>query len=303
MCRIHSSALSAQATTCNVGAKYRGTPGFPSFKATVIVPALRVVFEAGGYAVSKRLTAHAIKLWGDQGNLRLVAVTFSSLSDTNRLLDLFEEGIQLAKEALKISQQVKDTVLQTTSFSVLAPLFLRDNQVVAAEETASQAIAILSENSLPTVVIGCRYTLGEVYRVKRNSEEAIEHFKLALRIASSQSQHREAFYIYHSLVRLSVDAGKLDDANAHLERAKLYTANNAHGLLRTITVQAHILYRQGRIDEGKSECLRAAECLEEIGATVDAERCRNLYSQCRCSSVQDLDFKRQEQGGGLQSYA
>ena len=102
------------------------------------------------------------------------------LSDTNISLGLLEEGIQQEKKALEISQQVKDAGLQTQSLTLLAQLFLQDNQVAAAEETASQAIAIFSENSLPTIFIECRYILGEVYRVKSNSEEAIKHFKVAL---------------------------------------------------------------------------------------------------------------------------
>ena len=163
--------------------------------------------------------------------------------------------------------------------TLLAQLFLQDNQVAAAEETVSQAIAIFSENSLPTVVIECRYILGEVYRVKGDSEEAIKHLKVALGIASTHNLYRDAFYIYHSLVRLFVDAGRLEDANSHLELAKLHIANNAHSLAHAIALQAYIFYYQGRIDEGKSEYLRAAECFEKIGATVDAERCRNLYNQ------------------------
>ena len=149
MCWVHRSALSAQATTCHVGTKRRGTPGFASFEATVLVPALRVDFGSWGLygeqTESKRPASQALKLWRDQGNPHQVTRALLLLSDSNRLLDLLEEGIQQAKEALEISQQVKDTVPQTISLSALARLFLQDNQVVAAEETASQVIAILSE--------------------------------------------------------------------------------------------------------------------------------------------------------------
>ena len=49
------------------------------------------------------LMFHALKLWREQGDDNNVAQTLRRLSDTSRLMDLPEEGIQQAQEALEIA--------------------------------------------------------------------------------------------------------------------------------------------------------------------------------------------------------
>ena len=261
-----------------LGRNIEGLPDSHPSKAQCLYRFSGLISVVGDYAESKRLVAHTLKLWRDQGDLYQVTVALSALSSLNRHLGLFGEGIQLAKEALEISQQLEDTQLQTEMLSALAMLFLQDNQVVAAEETASQAIALLPENSRSFATLVCYHALAEVYRVKGNSEEAIKHFKVALGVASSHSWHTEAFWIHQSLTVLFADTRRFEDASAHLERAKLHVPNNPHCLVRTIQLQAEIFYRQGRIGEAKSEYLRAAEGFEKIGATVGAEVCRKSYN-------------------------
>ena len=69
------------------------------------------------------------------------------------------------------------------------------------------------------------------------------------------------------------------DARELLAIVTFHIANNAHSLAYGIELQAYVLYYQGRIDEGKSQYLRAAECFVKIGATGDAKRCRDVYNQ------------------------
>ena len=261
-----------------LGRNLEGLPDSHPSKPQCLFRLSELILEVGGYAESKRLTAHALKLWRDRGNIYQVTATLLKLSSVNGPLQLFEEGIQLAKEALEISRKLENTQLQIESLSTLAMLFLRDNQVAAAEESAFQAIVLLPENNRPITALVCYQTLGEVYRVKGNSEESIKHSKVALEIAPSRNWHREAFSIYSNLVGLFADAGRFDDANAHLERAKLYATNNAYSSARAIELQAHIFYRQGKIREATSEYLCAAKGFK-IGATMNAEHSRKSYNK------------------------
>ena len=88
----------------------------------------------------------------------------------------------------------------------------------------------------------------------------------------------KAFWAHKPPVKLFVDGGMFDDANAHLEQAKLHAANNASNLAHVMSLQAYIWYHQRRFREAGSEAFRAAESYERIGATSVAEICMKFYS-------------------------
>ena len=66
---------------------------------------LSLLFTAVGNETEyKRLLIHALELWRERGDAFEVGETLRRLSDANRLLDLYDEGIQQAKEALETSK-------------------------------------------------------------------------------------------------------------------------------------------------------------------------------------------------------
>ena len=100
--------------------------------------------SVGNYAEEKQLLIHALELWKEQGNLQKVADTLRSLSVTNLLLGLPNEGIPQAKEALEIYKQLVQMVWQGDCLYYLASLLHADNQLNAAKEAAFQVIDLLS---------------------------------------------------------------------------------------------------------------------------------------------------------------
>lgn len=231
----------------------------------------RLLVEVGNYVESKRLLDHALKLWRDRGDLYQVASMSIFLSDVNRLVSSLEEAIQLAKGASEIFRQLEDTARHAQCLSLLARLLLEDNQVYMAEETACRAISLLPANGEQVIVYQCHPVLSSIYCNKGNREKVIEHLEVALEIASSHNLHREAFWAHKPPVKLFADGGIFDDANAHLEQAKLHAANNASNLAHVMSLQAYIWYHQRRFREAGSEAFRAAESYERIGATSVAE--------------------------------
>ena len=104
------------------------------------------LFELIGNEVErKRLLTHALELWREQGDDNRVAETSMVLSDANRLMGLYEEGIQQAREASGIYERLGDTINQAWCLDGLARSLYQNKQLDAAEETASRAINLLSE--------------------------------------------------------------------------------------------------------------------------------------------------------------
>ena len=98
----------------------------------------------------KRLLLYTLKLWRERGDNFEVAVTLWFLSDANRCLKLYKEGIDQAREALEIQEQHNDKLGQARSWDYLASVLHADDQLDAAEEAASRAINLfLDEGDQP----------------------------------------------------------------------------------------------------------------------------------------------------------
>jgi len=155
----------------------------------------------------------------------------------------------------------------------LALLFCDDEQLDAAEEAAFRTISILPEKGEEHRVCGSHRALGDIYQSKGEIEKAIHHNEVALGIASSD-WHDVQFWAHYKLAILFRNEGRLDDAQTHVEHAKLHTAHSAYYLGYATQEQSELWYEQDRLEEAKSEALRAAEIYEELGVARDVERCK-----------------------------
>jgi tetratricopeptide (TPR) repeat protein len=194
----------------------------------------------------------------------------------NRLMDLPEEGIPQAKEALEIRERLGDTGSQAECLINLAWLFTSENQLDAAEEAAFRAINLLPEKGEQHRVSGSHRLLGEIYGSKGEIKKAIHHYELALGIASTFNWHHDLFWVQYKLAGLFYNESRFDDANDHIETAKSHTVNSTYNLGLAMELQAKIWYKQRRLEEARSEILCAAQVYEQLGAARDVEDCRNL---------------------------
>ena len=106
------------------------------------------------------------------------------LANANQLLSLHEEGIQQAREALAVDEQLGDTAGQLHSLRRLAELSYDDKQLGAAEEVAYRAIDLLSGNGSRFLFCHCHRILGFICCSKGEVEKAIDHLNVALQITS-----------------------------------------------------------------------------------------------------------------------
>ena len=258
-----------------LGPKIEGLPdGHPS-KPGCLSELSRLFDSVGNNVERKRLLVQSLELHRERGSDRQVADTLRLVSLANQELGLYEEGMQQAKEALGIYEQLDDITGQARSLQLLAALFYDDNQLDAAGEAASRAIDLLVEGD-QYPVCECHRTLGKIYRSKGETEKAIDHFETALGIASSFDWSDRLFWIQYDLAELFFDRGRFDDAHQGLERAKSHAINDSYRLGRAMELQASFWYRQGRLEEATSGVLRATDVYERIRAAKDIEDCRGL---------------------------
>ena len=163
----------------------------------------------------------------------------------------------------------------------LAWLLNSNDQLDAAEEAASRAIDLLPEKGEEFQVCQCHQILGLIYQSKGEIKEAIHRLEVALEVASSFNWLTLQCRVHYSLASLFSDEGRFDDAQTHVEHAKLRAVNCHHTYLlsHTMWLQAEIWMRQRRFAEAKSEASRAIAMYEKLGATDDVEGVRELLQQ------------------------
>jgi len=235
-----------------------------------------LIGENGNHVEKKRVLTRALELWRGREDDGRVAEVLGDLSDTNRMLGLHKEGIQCMEEALKIYERLGAAAEQARCLGNLAWVLDADNQLDAAEDAASRAIALFPEKGEESQVYDCHRILGEIYQSKGEREKAIHHLEVALGMASSLNWDDALFRVNHSLAKVFLAEGRFDEANVHAERAKSHAFNHIYSLGWTMGLQAQIWYEQDRFEEAKSEASRAVGIFEKLGATGRVDHAREL---------------------------
>ena len=253
-----------------LGSKIEGLPDSHDSKPKCLLELSRLFDSVGNRVESKRLLIPTLELWIERGDVFQVAHTLRFLSESNRLLGLRKEAIAQAKKALEIYEQLGYTLGQAMSWQSLALSLYDDTQLSAAEEAALRTIDLSDEDNQFPVCEGYRL-LGNIYRLRGETEKAINHFEAATRIASPFNWHSQLFWIHYSLAELSSGENRFDDAHTHAEHAKSHSINSPYNLGRAMELQAALWYKQRRFREAESEALGAVDVFEKLGAAKDAE--------------------------------
>ena len=169
----------------------------------------------------------------------------------------------------------------------LAWLLHQDEQLDAAEAAASRAVDLLGNHNQLLLCQG-HDILGMIHQSKGNGEKAIYHFEASLRIASLLNVRERLFEVHLSLAILYSEEGKFDDALIHVEHAKSHTENNTLSLGRAFAVSSEVLFGQNRLEEAKSEALRALAVFEKLGMADMVEESRRFLGMIE-KKIQELD--------------
>ena len=256
--------------------KIEGLPDDHRSKPECLLILAQLFDSVGNWVERKRLLVCALDLWRERRSDDKVALALMMLSETNRMIGLYEEGIQQAREALGVCERLGDTVQQADCLRKLALLLDSDKQFDAAEEAAFRAIALLPEEGQQFRVCQSHHALGETYKSKGEIEKAIHHFGIVLAIATPFNWHDILFGAHYTLASLFRNEGRFDDAQGHVEHAKSCVVGDKYNLGRAMEEQARLWYMQRKLEEARTEVLRAADVYDEIGAMEDVEDCREL---------------------------
>ena len=267
--------------------RIEGLPDNHSSKPECLFELSRLFEAVGDQGERKRLLTCTLKFERERGSGHRLARVLRHLADESGP----DEGIPLAKEALEIAERLGDAMPQARCLAVLAWLLCKDKQFDAAEEAASRAIG-LPEKGEECRVCKSRRTLGQIYRLKDETEKAIHQYEVALGVASFFDWHEEPFWIHCQLADLVLDESRFDDAHTHIEHAKSHAVNSAYKLGLAMELQGWVLYKQHRFEEARSEALRAADVYEKLGAAKDVEDCRKLL-QCIQEELDTADVSDQ----------
>ena len=262
-----------------LGLKIEALPDDHRYKPECLSQLSRLFGQVGNHLEQKRLLTHTLELERQMGDDSWIAHTLQQLSDANRNLNLYDEGIGEAREALEIFERIGDTSGRQQCLSRLAWLFLEDrqhNQLDAAEDVASRAIDLASEMGQEHQICQLHCVLGKICWAKGEKPKAIDHFDTSIRIASPFGWDDVLFWNHFGLASLFRDEDEFDEANAHIERAKSHAANDAYKLGRAMEMQARVWYRQLRLEEAREEASHALEAYKKLGAARDAGDCEKL---------------------------
>jgi len=118
-----------------LGSKIEGLADGHSSKPLCLFRLSQLFEVVGNHMERKRLLAHMLKLERERGNDSWVAMALRELSKTNRLMCLYKEGIELAKEAMEIFERLGNTVRQAECLKSLAWLFYAGSYPAVGERT------------------------------------------------------------------------------------------------------------------------------------------------------------------------
>ena len=262
-----------------LGLRIEALPDDHRYKPECLSQLSRLFGQVGNYLEQKRLLTRALGLKRQTGDDSWFAHTLQQLSDANRNLNRYEEGIEQAEEALGIFERIGDMAGQQQCLSRLAWLFLEDWQVDAAEDVATRAVNLATEIGQEHPVCQFHWVLGKICSSKGEKQKAIDHFEAAIGIASPFGWDDVLFWNHFGLASLFRDKNEVDKAHAHIELAKSHAANDTYKLGRAMQMQARVWYRQLRLEEAESEASHAFEVFMKLGAAREAGDCEELLQK------------------------
>ena len=261
-----------------LGSKVKALPDTHPSKPRCLSFLSGLLGSVGSWVEQKRILDQSLRLWRERKVDYWVAEALIDLAEANRVLNLLEEGIQQAREALDIFRRLGKAEKQALCWVILALSLDQDKQLDAAEETATCAMDLFEDRD--QLQLGqCHKILGRIHQSKGDREKAIHHFEASLRIASVLNSHNYLCKAHLSLADLYLEENKPNDAHPHIEHAKAHAGNDEILLGLAFYTSVRVLSAQDRREEAKSEAPRVIAIFEKFGIMELAEGTRKILEE------------------------
>ena len=257
------------------GPKVWGLPDDYPSKPQCLSNLSHLYHKIGNYGEVQRLLRRALKLYRERGDDAKAAFTLLLLSPTSSWLGLYEEGIQQAREAMAIYQRLGNMERIVACHVWLSSLFRRADRLGDADECETRAIGLidaLMPTANPTLCAVLHTCLSRIYSGRGETEKANSHSEAALGKSTNRGNR---FSSHCTMAARYVAGGRFDEAEAHVEHARLLAANGSSEVGEVMFLRARLLRGQEKFEEARSEALCALDALEKFGGDK-AERVKDL---------------------------
>ena len=250
-----------------LGPKIEGLPDAHRSKSKCLLELSRLFGSIGNHTERKRLLTCALDCIRGGWCSYLIARVLGSLSDANRQMGRYKEGITMAKDAAEVFERLEDIAEEAGCLIDFAWLLFDDNQLDDAEKTTLRAIILGKGDQFIASASHC--ILGYIYRSKGEDEKAVHHLKETLRFAYHLDWHSQLAAARCPLALLFPTEDKPD---THvIERVKTHVVDTAYYLGRAWSGR-----NKGRPRDMLFKALRAAEVFAMIGAADELQNCADF---------------------------
>jgi CHAT domain-containing protein len=240
--------------------------------------------KRGNFAEARRLFQDTYAFAKSHGDKYLDASAALNLGWVYLQADRFEDALSYLTVALRLSREIQaqDLIEKSSGNLGWAYLQLGDSEralslFLDAEKSASQRGNIRSD-------LGWTSTIGSTYRSVGETDRAAQYYRRALDLARLISSKEDITNSLEDLTHLSIDAGRLDDADRYLDeliREMASSVSRVDGL--------DMMLARGRIASAKHQVAQAEQLLRDVEKDTQSTTSMRLEAEYELAKLYEAD--------------
>ncbi|MFB2120002.1 tetratricopeptide repeat protein [Parapedobacter sp. 2B3] len=221
---------------------------------------------------------------------RMLVNLYMNKASTLTKLQRFEEAVDMNLAAIRIREELGDSIGLQQSFNNVAVVLRSAAEDDKALEYFRKSLAISRAAHIPVATANTLVNMATIYFSKDQRDTAYQLYEEAIQLADSISNERLLRLAHHNYGNSLRNAGELDLARQHLERALDYAeAGGGTGDLNiTRTVLGRVYFESG--DLARAEHLYA-ETLRQTDTTAHTDNLMTLYGYLRDLGEKKGDYR------------
>lgn len=191
---------------------------------------------------------------------------------------LWQGQIHARLNPLKLKRSLTGLDLEKASVAcrikaatLMAAQDIQEGGYETAAKKLEEFLAQLTPSQEPDAMIelaSLHNTLGEIYSIQKDLEEAGDHFGIALNIWNSYNIRRHLAWIHNNLADLDLKQGFTDTGLAHAKKAFAYAKDRGNPLAmgRALLNQGEAKIKMGAFEQAETLLLESQELIKDLKA-------------------------------------